>query len=262
MTEPGLQVARIEIFPIKSLDGVRVTESVVTAGGILENDRAYAMFDPDGALVNGKRSAEVHRLRATFDDGIEEVSLWHAGEPSRRSTFALRDPAPIGRWLTDILAFPVALRHDAVRGFPDDDQASGPTVCSRASLARVREWYPELSLESVRRRFRSNIELDGGEPFAEDALFGAPGELKPLRIGSVSLLGHNPCQRCAVPTRDPDTGAAIHGFQKSFSRFRAQSLPPWTDARRFDHYYRFAVNTSIPASEAGKRIRAGDVLAV
>jgi hypothetical protein len=37
---------------------------------------------------------------------------------------------------------------------------------------------------------------------------------------------------------------------------REQELPRWDDAQRFNHYYRFAVNTSI--GEAGKKLRVGD----
>jgi uncharacterized protein len=81
-----------------------------------------------------------------------------------------------------------------------------------------------------------------------------------LRLGGVTFLGHNPCQRCVVPPRDPDTGEVIHGFQKSFAQLRQRHLPAWADVRRFNHYYRLAVNTSIPAAEAGKRLRIGDAL--
>jgi uncharacterized protein len=260
VTKPGLHVGRIEIFPIKSLDPAHVAQATVTAGGILENDRVFAMFDRDGAVVNGKRTPEVHRLRAKFDDRIDEVCLWDTREPSGRRTFPLRELEPIGRWLSDVLNLPIVLRHEPVRGFPDDPEAYGPTVCGLASLVRIRDWYPETTLEGVRRRFRTNIELEGGEPFSEDRMFGAPGELRPVRIGSVDLLGHNPCQRCVVPTRDPETGAPIQGFQKSFARLRQESLPAWVDSRRFNHFYRFAVNTSIPPSEAGKRIHVGDAL--
>jgi len=41
---------------------------------------------------------------------------------------------------------------------------------------------------------------------------------------------------------------------------RRQHLPQWANVQRFNHFYRFAVNTSIPESEAGKCLRAGDVL--
>jgi hypothetical protein len=43
---------------------------------------------------------------------------------------------------------------------------------------------------------------------------------------------------------------------------RRQHLPAWADARRFNHFYRFAVNTSIGPAEAGKTIRVGDPLVV
>jgi uncharacterized protein YcbX len=254
------QLSRIEIFPIKSLDGVELAEARISAGGILEHDRVYAIVDQAGRVVNGKRTAQIHQLRCSFDARIEEVWLWRTGESSQ-ARFSLREPAPIARWLSEFFGFSVSLRHEPKQGFPDDSAAYGPTVCSEASLRRIQRWYADLSLASLRRRFRSNLELAGGEAFCEDELFGGPEELRPFRIGELQLLGHNPCQRCVVPTRDPESGLAIHGFQKSFAELRKQQLPPWADARRFNHFYRFAVNTSIPLSEAGKRLRVGDALA-
>jgi len=112
----------------------------------------------------------------------------------------------------------------------------------------------------LRRRFRTNLELTGGAPFCEDQLFGAPDELKPFQIGGVNFLGHNPCQRCVVPTRDPDNGRSLADFQKKFMEQRKKSLPPWANAQRFNHFYRFAVNTSVPPGEAGKILRVGDAV--
>ena len=43
-----MQLGRITIFPIKSLDGVPVETARITSGGILENDRIYAIYDTDG----------------------------------------------------------------------------------------------------------------------------------------------------------------------------------------------------------------------
>jgi uncharacterized protein YcbX len=253
-----MQLCRIHIFPIKSLDGVAVEEARVTSGGILENDRVYAIMDRDDKVVNGKRTALVHELRCAFDAAIKEVRLWPAG--GSPAQFHLGDPAGIGKWLSDFFGFAVILRHDPEKGFPDDRIAFGPTITSEASLRAVQQWYPELSLESVRRRFRTNLELAGGEGFCEDRLFGAPDELKPFQIGPVKFSGHNPCQRCVVPTRDSESGKPVAEFQKQFMRLRKEHLPEWADARRFNHFYRFAVNTSIPPSEAGKRLRIGDAL--
>ena len=258
-TAGSIRVSRIDIFPIKSLPGVSLRESEINAAGVLTGDRVWAIFDDAGAVVNAKRTARVHDLRCEFAPSLTEISLSER-ESTSRHQFNLADREPLHRWLSDFFGLRVSLQYEPRRGFPDDDAAYGPTIVSDASLRAVATWYPKLVLSGVRRRFRSNIELEGGEAFCEDRLFGAPGELKPFRLGSVGFLGHNPCQRCAVPTRDPDTGQVIPGFQKSFARFREQHLPPWADARRFNHFYRFAVNTSIPAAEVGKRLRVGDLL--
>ncbi|HLX97032.1 MAG TPA: MOSC N-terminal beta barrel domain-containing protein [Verrucomicrobiae bacterium] len=254
-----MQLGQIIIFPIKSLDGVPVETARITGGGILEHDRSYAIYDADGKVVNGKRTPRVHELRCQFDARIAEVRLWPNGESSS-AQFQLDDPVCIGQWLSDFFGFAVALRHEPHSGFPDDRTAFGPTITSEASLRTIQGWFPQMTLESVRRRFRTNLELTGGEPFGEDHLFGAPDELKPFQVGLVKFFGHNPCQRCVVPTRDPDSGQATGDFQKKFMELRKRLLPEWANAQRFNHFYRFTVNTSIPPTEAGKQLSLGDPL--
>jgi uncharacterized protein len=252
-----MRLGRIVIFPIKSLDGIQLDEVTITKGGILENDRIYAIFDEEGRVVNGKRTALVHSLRCEFGPGFKEVRLLKSETAVQ---FCLDAPLAIDRWLSEYFGFPVVLRHDPSGGFPDDRTAFGPTIVSDASLRAVQEWFPELNIESIRRRFRTNLELTGGKPFCEDQLYAAPEELRAFRIGDVNFLGHNPCQRCAVPTRDPLTGDVLSGFQKRFMEMRKRMLPEWANAKRFNHYYRFAVNTSIPVNEAGKKLRVGDLV--
>jgi uncharacterized protein YcbX len=250
---------RIEIFPVKSLDGLALTECGINPGGILENDRVYAIVDSEGKVVNGKRTARIHHLRCSFDPGIREIRLWQTGETTPVQ-FDLADTGPISQWLSAFFGFPVTLQYERQHGFPDDRTAFGPTVTSDASLRAVLSWFPSLTLESVRRRFRTNLELAGGEAFCEDRLYGAPGELKSFHVGEVHFDGHNPCQRCVVPTRDPESGDPVSEFQKKFMQLRKEHLPAWANVQRFNHFYRFAVNTSIPATEAGKKLRVGDVL--
>jgi uncharacterized protein YcbX len=254
-------LSQILVYPIKSLDGVAVEEAHMTAGGILGFDRVYAMVDEAGAYVNGKRTPRVQLLRTMFDSTFEEVCLWPTGE-SVRHHFSLIDTGPLNRWLSDFFGFFVKLVSETTSGFPDDRTAFGPTVTSVASLETVTQWFPEMDLESARRRFRSNLEISDVPPFWEDHLFGAPGELKPFQIGDVHFLGHNPCQRCVVPTRDPDRSHPIANFQKSFMDLRRKNLPSWSNAERFNHYYRFAINTSVLPSEAGKPLRIGDQVMV
>ena len=254
-----LYLKRIEIFPIKSLDSVALEECAITAGGILQHDRIFAIMDAAGKVVNGKRTARIHQLRSTFNREVDEVSLRETGQ-SAAQQFSLRETAPLNQWLSDFFGFPVTLKRDGEKGFPDDLTAFGPTITSEPSLRAICGWYPELTVESVRRRFRTNLELEGGPAFCEDALYGAPGELKPFVIGDVQFAGHNPCQRCVVPTRDPDQGNPVADFQKKFMQLRKDNLPAWANASRFNHFYRFAVNTSVPPTESGKRLRVGDLV--
>lgn len=253
-----MRLGKIQIFPIKSLDGLLVEQTKVTPGGILTNDRVYAIFDREGKVVNGKRTPRVHELRCEFDPRICEVRFWQKNESPAQ--FQLDNPAPLEKWLGDFFGFAVSLRHEPQKGFPDDHEAFGPTIVSEASLRQIQNWFPELTLESARRRFRANLELTGGASFCEDQLFGAPEELKPFQISRVKFFGHNPCQRCVVPTRDADTGVAISSFQKKFMQLRKEHFPAWANARRLNHFYRFAVNTSIPPSEAGKLLQTGDAV--
>jgi len=256
----AVRLNRIQIFPVKSLDGICLSESTITAGGILKHDREWAIFDDAGRVVNGKRTARVHDLGIAFNDkNIEEIQLWQRDESVRRQ-FVLSEPRPLKWWLSEFFGFKVEIRRDAVKGFPDDCTAFGPTIASEASLRAIQSWFPELDPNSIRRRFRTNLVLEGNAAFCEDELFGAPEQLKPFRIGPVMFLGHNPCQRCVVPTRDPDTGKPMAAFQKKFMEERKKHLPAWANAERFNHFYRFAVNTSVPPTETGKVLRVGDVV--
>jgi uncharacterized protein len=253
-------LSRIDLFPIKSLDGVSVAAARINEVGILEHDRVFAILDQAGSYVNGKRTDRVHLVRTTFSEDYREASFSIQGE-AHQQNFVLNEPAPINRWLGDFFGFAVRLVCDPNAGFPDDRVASGPTIVGRGSLEEVVRWFPELTCEGVRRRFRTNLELGAVEPFWEDRLFGAPNETKAFRIGDISFLGHNPCQRCIVPSRDSESGIrSVPGFQKRFMALREASLPSWANIDRFNHYYRFAVNTSVAPSEAGKVLRLGDVV--
>ena len=79
------------------------------------------------------------------------------------------------RFLSAAMGEPVRLVEDAERGFPDDTDSPGPTVVSTATLETVASWFPGLTIEEVRRRFRANLEIGDTEPFWEDRLCGMRG---------------------------------------------------------------------------------------
>lgn len=254
------RLSRILIFPIKSLDPIALNEVEISAGGALKGDREFAMFDQQGKFVNGKHNPKIHLIRASYNLGDRQVSLQIQNQNVVFTFHLDQQREALTDWLSEFLGQAIDLRQNAMNGFPDDPDAWGATVVSEASLRTVQSWYqqPSLDLEQVRRRFRTNLEIADTETFWEDQLFAKSGETVPFQIGDVQFLGTNPCQRCPVPTRDVFTGEVYPEFQKIFTRFRESSLPNNVERSRFNHFYRFAVNTRIPLTEAGKILKLDD----
>ena len=252
------KVAKIIIYPIKSLDGIACDRAAIISPGTLAFDRRWAILDEKGKYVNGKRNPKVHQLRCQFDLATETVTFSDQGETTSLSFHLTTEIDAINRWLSDYFQKPVFLQEKAEGGFPDDTDAYGPTIISTATLETVASWLPGLTLENARSRFRANIEINNVPPFWEDQLFSETGDPINFTIGSVKIQGINPCQRCVVPTRDPNTGEAYPKFQRTFTTQRQNTLPAWTHSNRFNHYYRLSVNTRILLSETGKGINIGD----
>jgi uncharacterized protein YcbX len=257
------RLANIRLHPIKSLDPVLVKEARIGPGGGLEHDRAWALYSVDGQWVNGKRTAAIHLIRASFAPGINSVTLSVPGDQRKipTQTFAFpEDTADASQWFSDFFEQPITIRHSP-EGFPDDNIANGPTIVSTESLQAVCDLFNGMQLDEARQRFRTTLEIEGVPAFWEDQLFGEE-ERSAVRfqIGEVNFEGSNPCARCPVPPRDPRTGEIIPGFQKLFSDYRRSHIPAWCPEARFDHYYRLATNTRVASAESGRILRVGDSL--
>jgi uncharacterized protein YcbX len=268
------RLAGIRLHPIKSLDAISVTEARIGPGGGLEHDRAWALFSVDGRWVNGKRTGAMHLIRATYAPDLGSVTLAVPGD--RRNIPARTFPFPAGaedaaEWFSVYFEQQILVRH-APEGFPDDNIANGPTIISTESLQTVSDWFPGMTLDGARQRFRTTLEIDSADvaakaantnghlpAFWEEQLYGEDERsVVRFRIGEVNFEGSNPCARCPVPARDPQTGADLTGFQKRFIDLRRETLPPWAPAARFDHFYRLAVNTRVAPTETGKLLRLAD----
>jgi len=255
------QLARIQIYPFKSLDGQSVAEAVLLPNGALQHDRRFALRDREGNFVNGKRTPAAHRLRTHLDPASGMLRLRIEGTETDHRFDVVGQRGELAAWLSDFFQVPLEVVEHTAGGFPDDTEAPGPTVVSTATLAEVGKWFDGLTLESVRGRFRANLEISGDEPFWEDQLIAGPGEMVRFRIGEAELWGMNPCQRCIVPTRDPRSGEPLREFAKTFARQRETSLPAWAPGARFDHFYRLSVNTR-RAGDAPCTIRVGDPIEI
>lgn len=248
---------RIFIHPIKSLDAVEVRQAKILESGALEGDREFCMVDSSGKWVNGKRTAKVHQIRSQFNLPARLVTLSVQG--SNPVSFHLDHArSAIAAWLSDYFGFPISLQQNQTTGFPDDEEASGPTLISTATLEAAAGWFDDVTVEGMRSRLRTNLEIGQTPAFWEDALYTKTEEPFLFQVGDVQVQGINPCLRCVVPTRDPISGEAIRQFQKTFVAKREETLPDWAAVDRFKSFYRMAVNTRIAPCEAGKYLRVSD----
>ncbi len=271
-------LAKILLYPIKSFDGVEVENAKVLPSGALEYDREFAIVDEQGNVVNGKRHAKIHLLRAKFTLSSRTISL-QIPESNSPQVFHLDgERQRLEATLSDFFGFAVTLQQNSLIGFPDDLNCPGPTVISTATLTEVASWFPGMSVEQIRRRMRANIEIGGVPAFWEDRLFSIQSEATvSFRIGNVCFLGIQPCQRCIVPTRDPESGKADANivptrdpesgkadanFQKIFVKQRQATLPDWAALPRFNHFYRLSVNTRVSAASSEKMLQIGNEIAI
>ncbi|NER85179.1 MAG: MOSC domain-containing protein, partial [Leptolyngbya sp. SIO1D8] len=154
-------LVRIDLYPIKSLDGVTVQAATLLPSGALQHDRAFALFDQAGKYVNGKRNAKIHRVRSHFSEDCSVVTV-RAKDAHDSATFHLPQEQPaLAAWFSDYFQQPIMLKQNTEMGFPDDSDSPGPTVISTATLQTVADWFG-ISLLDARRRFRTNLEIDGG----------------------------------------------------------------------------------------------------
>lgn len=249
-------VERLTVYPVKALDGVDVDTAGISAGATLVGDRRYKIVDGTGERVNGKRTARVHDLRTDFDLDADVLTV-ETGREER--TFDLEaDRSAAEAWLGEFFDVDAELRRNTTEGFPDRSSA-GPSVISTATVEAVADWF-DLTPENVRRRIRANVEIGGVEPFWEDRFVGA--DAPAFEAGSVRFEGVEPCGRCVVPERDPETGERDPTFRERFVERRRATLPEWVDRAAFEHYYALMLVADVPAADRGERLAVGDPVTV
>lgn len=250
------RIERLTVFPVKSLTGMDVERSTIREGGTLAYDREFALFDDDGEVFNGVRTADVHAVQTGFDPETGALSVeTGTGEPHQ---FSLDRPAGRERaaaWFSDFFDTDLALERDTVSGYVDRPEM-GPSVVSTATLETVASWFEGMTVESVRRRLRANVEVSGVPPFWEDRFVGE--DAPSFDADGVRFEGVEPCGRCIVPQRNPDTGEPTPEFRERLIRKRQETLPDWADETAFDHYYAVMLIARVPVDDRGAQLAVGD----
>jgi uncharacterized protein YcbX len=200
---PTLRVSELWRFPVKSLGGERLDAARIGTGGI-EGDRQWALFDLDtGFGLTARRVPDLLFAAARLrPDGGVEVVL-----PD--GTVTTEDDV-----LSDWLGRRVALRSaaevterrryespeddlDERTGWHDWEGAAGGAFHDNAN-GRVSLVSTGSLGEWDRRRFRSNVVLDGA---GESELVGSR-----VRLGEAVLDLMEPIPRCVMVTRPQPGG--------------------------------------------------------
>ena len=255
-------IHRISIYPVKSLDGIDLQQAQVVKGGCLHHDREYAIIDGNSKFINGKSNPLVHSLRSAVDFEAETISLRPEAETKWNTWHLQKERSAINDYLSAFFGTEAALHQNKEGRFLDIPDISGLTVLSTASLETVAGWFNDMELEEARKRFRATIEISNPPAFWEDRLFFENGTAIEFKLGNTTVLGISPRARCVVPTRHPQTGKVIHGFQKSFADHRKTNLPQWSTLDDYGHGYFLSVDCYLPSTEIGKWIAIGDEIKI
>ncbi len=255
-------ISCITIYPVKSLEGIDLQKVQIGNGGCLLHDREYAIKDLNNKYVNGKKNALVHLLRMQIDLAQNKISFRHETETNWHQFSLEGEKGKIDEYLSLFFNIPVNLHKNTTGRFLDVPDESGVTVISSASIETVSGWFNQMEIEETRTRFRANIEISAVPAFWEDQLFYNDETAIEFTIGEVHVFGMAPRARCIVPTRHPQTGDVIRGFQKSFADHRTGSLPEWSNLENYSHSYYLSVDCYLPPTEVGKWICVGDELKI
>jgi uncharacterized protein len=202
MTTASGTVAQLWRWPVKSMAGERVLALRIDGRGV-GGDRTHAVLYENKGETKPLTAREAPRLLAwhaaypfNFDGGLDPARPPFAvvTGPDGRS-FRWGDPR-LRHALAADLGRAVELRRD-IEGIQDIPRSL--LITTGATLQALGE---ELHGQVDLRRFRPNLHLDlDADAWAELAWEGA--EL--AFAGGVRLRLLHPCERCAIPTRHPDT---------------------------------------------------------
>jgi uncharacterized protein YcbX len=208
------RVAWISVAPVKGLALVQRDEVLLEQFGVRENRRFYLIGD-DGRLLNGKQLGPLVRITADWDEGDRRLSLRFPDgtavadavetDSSVTTNFYGREVpgrVVIGPWadaLSTFLGRRVRLVLPDRPGAGVDRGRGAVTLLSTASLGALGEAARVAEVDP--RRFRMLFGVDGVAAHEEDSWLG-----REVRIGEATALVCGNVGRCAITTRDPDSG--------------------------------------------------------
>jgi len=233
-------VTRMWRWPVKSMGGEEVQAVRVDGRGV-GGDRTHAVLHEhkgEWKPLSAREAPGLLAFRAAYpfniDAAIDPERPPHAlvTRPDGKRTWRWGDPQ-LRSALERALERPVRFERD-VEGIQDLQRSV--LVTTEASLQAL---SAELGVDVDLRRFRTNLHLDlDAWRYAEEGWEGR--EL--VFAGGARLRLLHPCERCAIPTRDPDTQEKWAGLLKHL---------------HLHHSQRFGINARVIATG---RIETGEAV--
>ncbi len=219
----AMRITQINIFPVKSMRGLSVPETVIEDRGP-RFDRRWMIVDASGCFLTQREIPAMATIAvAADDDGIRfesngSVHISKIGSMSdsvaveiwNDRTTALGGDHAADSWLSAELGRDCRLVYMPVsaRRMVDPEYA-----VDERDVVSFADAYPfhligEASLGELNRRledpvpmsrFRPNFVVEGSAAFAEDGW-------RRIRIGEVEFHVVKPCARCVIPSIDQESG--------------------------------------------------------
>lgn len=191
-------VLALHRWPVKSMGGEPVETFALDRDGVA-GDRAHVLYDVHRDAPRQLTARQAPRLLAwsasygDWDGAVGAVPPATLTDPDGRALI-WDDPA-LPAALAQDLAREVELRVNP-RGQPDLRESV--LITTRATHEAIER---ELGRALDQRRWRTNVHVELDAPaFAEEEWEG-----RTLTVGAATFTVLHPCERCAIPTRDPDT---------------------------------------------------------
>jgi uncharacterized protein YcbX len=233
----GGRVAWLAVAPVKGLALVQRDEVELGPDGVAENRRFLLVDDEgrhyaalrDGRLLQVRPEAADGRLALTFPDGTTVAGRVALGAATTVDLYGRDEAVRVvdGPWAGALSRFAGRelrlVRTERPGG--GVDRGRGPvTLVSRASLDELARTAGVDGVDG--RRFRMLVGVEGVAAHEEDRWVG-----RRVRIGGAVVRPLEPVARCAVTTKNPDTGEVDFD---SLRRIRAYRGPRAADGRSID----------------------------
>jgi uncharacterized protein len=218
-----MQISEINIYPIKSLGGITLNESIIEERGF-QNDRRFMLIDEFGEFMTQRDFPKMATIKVSLEENnlivsannFEDlqISFSHIGESVKVQVWnsicdAVVCEKKYAEWFSKVLQTKCELVY-----MPNDSRRNiNQRFNVNDDIVSFADGYPYLligenSLNELNsrlenkvqmNRFRPNIVIKNSEAFAED-------NWKKIKIGETVFRSTKPCARCVMTTIDQSKG--------------------------------------------------------